>query len=43
MFRNSLNVQIPLAKKNILFNSFFEKLLFGGMHCPLLSNILLVF
>jgi len=23
--RNSLNVQIPLAKKNILFNSFFRK------------------
>ena len=25
MLRNSLNVQIPLAKKNILFNSFFRK------------------
>jgi len=25
MLRNSLNVQIPLANKNILFNSFFRK------------------
>jgi len=25
MLRNSLNVQIPLAKKNILCNSFFRK------------------
>jgi len=25
MLRNSLNVQIPLAKKNTLFNTFFRK------------------
>jgi len=25
MLRNSLNVQIPLAKKHILYNSFFRK------------------
>ena len=32
MLRNSLNVQIPLAKRNILLTHFFEKLLVFGMH-----------
>jgi len=44
MLRNSLNVQIPLAKKNILFNSFFQKkVLVCGMHYQFLSNLPLVF
>jgi len=44
MLRNSLNVQIPLAKQNIFFNSFlFENLLVCGMHYPCLSNLPLVF
>ena len=42
MIRNSLKVQIPLPKKNIPFNSFFEKLLVCGMHC-LVSDLPLVF
>ena len=43
MLRNSLYVQIPLAKKNILLTHFFEKLLVCGMHYPCLLNLPLVF